>query len=787
LNHSTRRGAIGGWLDSPAGRLTEPLSAAFLGLLLVAVAALPSLLPSQVLLATVLLLGLLVLRAMRPTPETRLACLVLGLFLSLRYLFWRTTSTISYHDLVSFVTAIALYLAELYAIASHVLGMFVNVQPLKRDVVRPVGDPETWPSVDILIPTYNESVEILAVTVSAAIQVQYPSAKLRVYVCDDGGTQQKLSDRDTRKAEAAAQRAASLKKLCDRVGAHYLTRERNEAAKAGNLNSALSHVHGDLLLILDADHVPTTDILEHTVGLFQRDSELFLVQTPHFFVSPDPVERNLGLFERVPSETEMFYDGIQHGLDFWNASFFCGSAALLRRAHIDLVGGISGQSVVEDAETALELHSLGKRSAFVNRPMVAGLQPETCASFITQRVRWAQGMLQILIFKNPLRQKALSFAQKLCYFNSSFFWLFCFARLVFLVAPAMYLLFGCQVYDANGREFIAYAVPHVLASLVVSDFLYGKIRWPLVSTLYEVLQSVYCLKGIIEVLRSPRSPTFNVTPKGETTDQDVISPAATPFWVLYGVTLVALGMGVWRWFAYPEHLDVTAVTMAWELANLYLLHGTLGALYERRQIRQSHRMPANIRASLIVDGANVPCTIRDVSVGGARIEASARDLPVAELMVLRVPVRDRVEPLSCAVQVRHRAKPRGDVVSVGVAFTGADPNAVVALVHGDSGRWMAFRASRRPAAGFLSRAGLIFGASGRAGFRHHAAFSRRMASEAGALVTAGVRRVWKRAAAAYSASSLTPSSSPGGSSAGRPHPHVTQARSTPSAAPTAVG
>jgi cellulose synthase (UDP-forming) len=454
----------------------------------------------------------------------------------------------------------------------------------------------------------------------------------------------------------------------------------------------------------------------------------------------------------------------------------------LRRSDIDLVGGIRGQSVVEDAETALELHSMGKRSAYVNRPMVAGLQPETCAGFITQRVRWAQGMLQILIFKNPLRQKKLSLAQKLCYFNSSFFWLFCFARLVFLVAPAMYLVFGCQVYDANGREFIAYAVPHVLASIIVSDYLYGKIRWPLVSTLYEVLQSVYCFKGIVSVLRSPRSPTFKVTPKGETTDRDAISQVAGPFWVLYAVTLVALAMGVWRWFEYPEHHDVTAVTMAWELANLSLLHATLGALYERRQVRQTHRMPARIPASLESGGIAVPCLIRDVSVGGARIELSAAELPPADRLVLRVAPSERQPGRSYPIDVRHRAKPRGGKVSVGVRFAGADPDDVVALVHGDSRRWMSFRASRKPSLGFFARASLIFRAGGRAGFHHHLAFLRLVVSLLAGRVSTGADGAWKRAVAFAAArtNGRTPGASPPSLSPlppgaplappGRPHP-----------------
>ena len=52
-------------------------------------------------------------------------------------------------------------------------------------------------------------------------------------------------------------------------------------------------------------------------------------------------------------------------------------------------------TITEDCETAFELHARGWHSVFVDKPLIAGLQPETFASFVGQRVRWCQGMLQI--------------------------------------------------------------------------------------------------------------------------------------------------------------------------------------------------------------------------------------------------------------------------------------------------------------------------------------------------------------------------------------------------------
>src|SRR5262249_50244571 len=161
------------------------------------------------------------------------------------------------------------------------------------------------PVVDVYIPTYSESLSVVAPTVLGALAMDYPADKLRVYVLDDGFPRAR-----TAKPEAAQEllsRAVELRALCERHGAHYLTREANEHAKSGNLNSALAQTSGELVAILDADHIPTRDFLQNTVGFFLKDDRTALVQTPHFFTNPDPVEKNLGLFNQMPAENDLFY------------------------------------------------------------------------------------------------------------------------------------------------------------------------------------------------------------------------------------------------------------------------------------------------------------------------------------------------------------------------------------------------------------------------------------------------------------------------------------------------
>ncbi|MCM2311141.1 MAG: UDP-forming cellulose synthase catalytic subunit [Steroidobacteraceae bacterium] len=641
----------------------------------------------------------------RPAATTLL--LTLGAFVTLRYFAWRALHTLSLHDPMSLLASVTLLAAEAYGICMLLLGIWLNVEPLRRRPVAPVGPTEQWPPVDVLIPTYDEEPELLELTLIAATQIRYPASRLRVFLCDDGGTAQQISDRDSGRAQHAAARAGALRTLCARVGATYLTRERNECAKAGNLNEALRRTSGDLILVLDADHVPTEDFLENTVGLFQRDRDLFLVQTPHFFISADPVEKNLRVFGSMPSENEMFYARIQHGLDFWESSFFCGSAAVLRRCHLEAIGGLASDTVTEDAESALALHARGLKSAYVDRPMIAGLQPATYASYVVQRMRWAQGMAQIFLLKNPLRTPGLTLSQRLAYFNSTFFWFFAFARVVFLLAPAAYLVFGLRIFEGSLAEFTAYALPHVIGVLLIGDLLFGRVRWALTSELYELLQAMYNLPALLQVIRDPRRADFRVTPKGTTLQQQFITELARPFYAIYVLSLLSVFFGAWRWFAYPDTRDATVITLCWLGLNLVLLHAALGALFERRQLRRAPRMPANRRATLALDdGHELAGRIVDLSAGGAAFRTSTRpgDVREGSRGELRLFRPGESVPSVIRVELRRHDDDASRQAMLGLAFQPrnlAEQRVIVSQVFGDSRRWQVFRTDRARDVGVL--------------------------------------------------------------------------------------
>nr|WP_144763432.1 UDP-forming cellulose synthase catalytic subunit [Methylobacterium dankookense] len=639
----------------------------------------------------------------------RAAFLALGSFVAIRYVYWRLTATLpAIDDPLSFGLGLVLLAAELYCVLILAVSLVVNAEPLERGPV-PVPDPAEAPSVDILVPSYNEGADILGVTLAAACNLDYPADRFTVWLLDDGGTDQKCADPDPEKAAAARARRAELQALCAGLGARYLTRARNAHAKAGNLNAGLRAGSGDLVLVLDADHAPFRSFLKETVGLFGQDPKLFLVQTPHIFHNPDPLERNLRTFERMPSENEMFYAATQAGLDKWNGSFFCGSAALLRRSALDTVGGFAGITITEDCETALELHARGWASAFVDRPLISGLQPETFSAFVGQRARWCQGMLQILLLKNPLFKRGLKPIQRLAYLSSMLFWFFPLSRLVFMLAPLLHIFFDVKIFVSSIDETLAYTATYVGVNMLMQSYLYGHLRWPWVSELYEYVLGIFLARSIVSVVVSPRKPGFNVTDKGVSLESDHLSALAWPFFLVFGLLAAGCATAAWRYLCEPGVTGLMLVVGLWCAFNLVIAGAALGVVAERRTLERAPSLPTALPARLGLGGASLPVRVERASIaecvlrradGGAWPKVAFEGAIEGEAALLGPdPAGPAFPPLRLTL---------GPVLADGTrraAYAETGPEAfrtVARLMYGDAGPLRAFLAGRRRHRGLLS-------------------------------------------------------------------------------------
>lgn len=660
-------------------------------LLLAATALMPSE-GSQALEVSGWLAALLLSLMFVPGSVARVLFTTLCAWVVIRYLGWRFTSLPLHKDLITSISASLLLVAEVYGCAMLLLGLVVNALPLTRKTPPLPRNKEDYPVVDVFIPTYSEPISVVAPTVMAALEIDYPKDKLNVYILDDGYPKS-LALKDTTQGKFLADRTTQLKELALKHGAKWLSRPDNSHAKSGNLNEALKFTSGEYILVLDADHVPTKNILKNMVGFLTRDSEVAFVQSPHFFLNPDPVERNLGLHQKIPGENDMFYRVIQKGLDLWNTSFFCGSAALLRRKAIESIGGFSTSSITEDASSSISMHQLGWKSAYQGIPMVAGLQPETFAGFIVQRLRWSMGMIQIWIKQNPWLIRGLTLGQRISYTSVILFWLFPIARIIFFIAPLLSIFFNITVYPVGVEYFLAYTTPYILAVFLSFNRLFGKVRAFLISELYETVQSFYILPAILTTILSPSAPTFKVTPKGVQTDTEYVSEFKGPLYTMFAITAAALLWGVYRMFTEEESRAALSLSVTWIVFNTVLLLGGLGVIFEKPQRRERPRINLDLPVKIDIPelGTTVRGVVENISESGALLMSNEFPTNLPGTVIVHI----GQDAYTCSsVNARADKLKKGEMA---VRFEFSSPEQerqIITLAYGDSDKWMSMWQSR---------------------------------------------------------------------------------------------
>jgi cellulose synthase (UDP-forming) len=603
------------WQDIGAG---ENIFTKFLRLVFLIVAAvvfcflaiLPLSWPQQAVCGLLTLLLSLALARSSDSYLITLSLMMMSMFCTFRYGYWRLTQTVRFFQdpanhwgALDAFFILSLIMAETYAFFILFLGYFQTIWPLRRAPVALPEAAEEWPHVDVLIPTYNEPLDVVRYTALGALNMDWPADKLHVYILDDG-------------------RRKEFEEFAFEAGIGYRSRPDNSHAKAGNINTALKTMTSPYVTIFDCDHVPTRSFLQMTVGWMLRDPNLAMLQTPHHFYSPDPFERNLGQFRVIPNEGELFYGIVQDGNDFWNATFFCGSCAVLRRTALDEIGGIAVETVTEDAHTSLRMQMNGWGTAYINIPQAAGLATERLSAHVGQRIRWARGMIQILRTDNPLFAPGLKFAQRLCYFNAMCHFLYAVPRLIFLSAPLIFLLLSHTNVPGYWAAILAYAMPHLTLSSVTNSRIQGEHRHSFWNEIYETVLSPYILLPTMMALVNPKLGKFNVTAKGGVVKRTFFDTRiAQPFLIMLVFNLAGLLIAVPRFFIWDRDRPGTVLMNAvWCVFNIIILGVCTAVAREMRQLRTTVRISvATPVIARTVDGRLIQGETIDMSSGGTSI------------------------------------------------------------------------------------------------------------------------------------------------------------------------
>ena len=638
--------ATGLWQDIGAGEnlLTRLARLAFIlaaGVAFYFLATLPLSWPQQAVCGLLTLLMALALSRSSDSYLVTLTLMIMSMFCTFRYGYWRIDQTVQFFrdpgnhwGALDAFLILSLILAESYAFVILFLGYFQTIWPLRRAPVALPDDENQWPDIDILIPTYNEPLDVVRYTALGSLTMDWPADKMHIYILDDG-------------------RRKEFEQFAFEAGIGYKTRPDNKHAKAGNINTALKSLSSPYVAIFDCDHVPTRSFLQMTMGWFLRDSKLAMLQTPHHFYSPDPFERNLQQFRVIPNEGELFYGIVQDGNDFWNATFFCGSCAVLRREALDEIGGIAVETVTEDAHTSLRMQMNGWSTAYINIPQAAGLATERLSAHVGQRIRWARGMIQILRTDNPLFAPGLKFPQRLCYFNAMMHFLYAVPRLIFLTAPLIYLVLSHTNVPGYWAAILAYALPHLILSNVTNSRIQGEHRHSFWNEIYETVLSPYILLPTVMALINPRLGKFNVTAKGGVVKRTFFDTRiAQPFLILLLFNIAGLIIAIPRYFVWDRDRPGTVLmNVLWSLFNIVILGVTTAVAREMKQLRTTVRIAivTPVMAKL-PDGTVTAGETIDMSSGGTSIRFTQTvELPAETELQLSFPMPSATYQLHASV------------------------------------------------------------------------------------------------------------------------------------------
>jgi len=474
------------------------------------------------------------------------------------YLYWRLGTFNP--DAAAFSWLI--WVAEAFGVLTALLHVFMVAR-----LTKPVSPPApAGLKVDVFITTCNERVSLLSHTLYAAVRMDYPH---QTWLLDDGNN-------------------TDMAALASRLGCGYIARGDPRDAKAGNLNNALAQSTADFVAVFDADHVPNRDFLIRTLGFFQDENVAF-VQTPQDFYNLDSYQhRRHRRLNYVWTEQSLFFRVIQRGKDRWNAAFFCGSCAVLRVGALRKIGGFATGTITEDLHTSIRLHKRGYRSVYLPESLAYGLAPDSINGFLSQRLRWGQGAIQVWRKEGILFARGLTFVQRLNYLASVLTYFDGWAKAVFYLAPVIVLTTGIMPIHVLGWDFLWHFLPfYILCFWSYEEAARGYGR-TLLTEQYNMARFAIFVRATLSGLR--RHLEFRVTPKhvAGAEDRRNIVPQIAVLAASAGSIIV--GIIFWSRYRYMAPGAFIA-NIIWASINLGLAGTLLRYTARKKHRRLDYRFP----------------------------------------------------------------------------------------------------------------------------------------------------------------------------------------------------
>ncbi|HET6245061.1 MAG: glycosyltransferase [Bacteroidetes bacterium] len=498
---------------------------------------------------------------------------ILAIIAGLIYLYWRWAFSLNFDALwFSLPLAIAETFSFL-GICFFIFDLWQNKDAAQQPAphylseVEELNGREDRPiKIDVFIATLNEEAELLRYTIKDAKAMEYPfdDMPVHIFVLDDGRRDGRNIHKENIKKLCQEEgvkyisrehntgyKAGNLKNGIEHTsGDFFVILDADNRPFPGFLKNTLGYFKREKVAWVQTCHwfydttetIPLSTYLINALGITSEKLKKAIIFSTGYINTGGDI---------FGSEPRQFYEVIQRRRNFHNASFCCGAASVHRREavmgnSIKLFsesfneGFLQGKMqkdnqnlmakrmeliqskelmpfmfhASEDLYSSMVIHSDSKNKwESVLHPYVESklLSPQDMQTFVKQRLRYAEGSIDIALHDNPLFKKGLSWRQKLCYFHTAWAYFSCIWILIFLLSPIVFFFTHQLPVDCSSTEFFAVFIPFYFIYKIAETAGSWGISQKRGRQYYICLFWIN-LQAIISVL-SGKKVKFTVTPK----------------------------------------------------------------------------------------------------------------------------------------------------------------------------------------------------------------------------------------------------------------------------------
>lgn len=541
---------------------------------------------------------------MKKTTRSKKLVYTLTFLFSVIYLTWRGLYTLPFQEsLFAIIFGLLLWISE---IVSNFTGLIlVWSKSQSKEILKPEVPHQDYPDIDVLIATHNEEASLLLKTVNAAVNMEYPNkSKVHIFLADDMNRPDVIA-------------------LAERFGISHIGLENNRHAKSGNLNHALSQTTSPLIATFDADMIPYSDFLMDTVPYFVENQKqlgngekvkpLGLVQTPQSFYNADLFQFNLFSETSMTNEQDFFSREVNVLNNAHDAAVYTGSNTVILRQAIDDAGGFPTDTITEDFELGALINGQGYKSISTLEPKASGLTPTDISSTLKQRIRWGRGVVQSVHNLHLFTNKRLSLQQKLIFFNSYLYWWSFIRRLLYILAPILFAVFGIRVVDTDFWTLLLFWLPsYTFLHLSMQD-LSSDIRTQRWGEVQETIFAPYLFVPVLLQAIGIKETTFKVTNKAAVqTKKDLLY--VIPHLILWVLTII--GLVKFNYGKFGSEIFYGSVITFWLLNHLFNLTFAVLFFLGRPLYRKTERFLAEIPLKVSYDDKEYHVMTKNISETG---------------------------------------------------------------------------------------------------------------------------------------------------------------------------